>query len=108
MSSHFLTVSRGDAQQAGGSLVAQALIKKGRGPSSGRLVVSRISIHKEASHFSCPRNGRQFTLDGPFVFEARVYVAVRKLGRLEVVGGERVDELVEFLLLRLIVRVGLV
>ena len=47
-------------------------------------------------------------MDGPFVFEARVYVAVRKLGRLEVVGGERVDELVEFLLLRLIVRVGLV
>ena len=47
-------------------------------------------------------------LDGPFVFEARAYVAVRKLGRLEVVGGERVDELVEFLLLRLIVRVGLV
>ena len=47
-------------------------------------------------------------LDGPFVFEARIYVAVRKLGRLEVVGGERVDELVEFLLLRLIVRVGLV
>ena len=47
-------------------------------------------------------------LDGPFVFEARVYVAARKMGRLEVVGGERVDELVEFLLLCLIVRVGLV
>ena len=47
-------------------------------------------------------------LDGPFVFEARIYVAVGKPGRLEVVGRERVDELVKFLLLRLIVRVGLV
>ena len=54
------------------------------------------------------KNWGAVQLDGPFVFEARVYVAVRKLGRLEVVGGERVDELVEFLLLRLIVRVGLV
>ena len=60
------------------------------------------------THFLSYKPRRAHPLDGPFVFEARVYVAVRKLGRLEVVGGERVDELVEFLLLRLIVRVGLV
>ncbi|WP_217969172.1 hypothetical protein, partial [Adlercreutzia caecimuris] len=39
------------------------------GAPSNPRIVKRSSRHKEASHFSCPRNGRQFTEgEGPFPY----------------------------------------